>query len=116
MLACLQKSHILFLFFIEAVAKSQWNKIKENFSKFKQRRERMSRSRAGNEKLPECKFFHELLFLNSAGEPQESHSSFININETSVTKPFEETALTSESYPRDLNFKVPPESKREQDD
>ena len=36
--------------------------------------------------LPECKFFHELSFLNSVGKQQESHSNFININETSVTE------------------------------
>lgn len=44
---------ILFLFFIEPVAKSEWNKIKENFRKCNQRRERMFKGGAGNKKLPE---------------------------------------------------------------
>ena len=67
----------------------------------------MSRSRTGNIKLPKCNFIHELFFLNSPGEPQESHSNFININETSPI---------SESNSRDLNFKVTPKLKRKQDD
>lgn len=46
----------------------------------------MSRRGAGNKKLPECKFFRELSFLNSVGKQQESHSNFINISETSVTE------------------------------
>ena len=40
--------------------------------------------------LPE---FKEILFLNSAGKPQESRGNFIDINRTSVTVTFEETAL-----------------------
>ena len=52
----------------------------------------MSRSGAGNKKLPECKFFHELSFLNSVGKSQESHSNFIDFNKTSVTETFQETA------------------------
>ena len=76
----------------------------------------MSRSRVDNGKLPECKFFHELSILTSVGEPQESHNSFISINQTSVTETFEEAAPISVSDHRDLNFKVTPKSKREQDD
>ena len=76
----------------------------------------MSRSGAGNKKLPECKFFHELSFLNSVGKSQESHSNFIDINKTFVTETFQETAPISESYPGDSNFKVTPKSKRKQDD
>ena len=58
--------------------------------------------------LPACSFFHELSFLNSDGEPQQSHSNFIKINETSVTDTFKKTAPVSESYPRDSTLKVAP--------
>ena len=60
--------------------------------------------------------FHESSLLSSAGKSQESHSSFIDINKTSVTEIIEERALISESYPRDSNYKVAPKSKRKQDD
>ena len=71
---------------------------------------------AGNKKLPECNLFHELSFLNSVGKSQESHSNFIDINKTSVTETFQETAPISDSYPGDSNFKVTPKLKRKQDD
>ena len=71
---------------------------------------------ADNKKLTECNLFHELSFLNSVGKSQESHSNFIDINKTSVTETFQETAPISESYPGDSNFKVTPKSKRKQGD
>ena len=101
----------MFLFFIEAVAKSERNKIKENFRKGKQRRERMSRSGVDNKKLPECKLFQELSFLNLCEKPQESHSNFIGVNKALLTETFVETAAISEGYPRDSNFRVTPKSK-----
>ena len=76
----------------------------------------MSRSGAGNKKLPECKFFHELSFLNSVRKSKESHSNFININKISVTETFQETAPISASYPGDSNFNVTSKWKRKQDD
>ena len=82
-------------FFIEAVAKCEWNKINENFRKCKQRREYMSKGAAGNKSLPDCKFFGMLSFLILAGKPQEGYSNFININKISVTETFEEIAPIS---------------------
>ena len=58
MLNILKKLHITFILY-RSCCKSEWNKIKENFRKCKQRTERMSRSEAGNKKLPECKLLHE---------------------------------------------------------
>lgn len=58
----------------------------------------MSRSGVGDKNLPELK---ELLSLNSAVKPQESHSNSTNINKTSVMKTFEEIDLISDGYPRD---------------
>ena len=78
------------MFFIQAVAKFEWNKIRENFIKCKKRGGRLSRRGVGNKMLPE---FKEILFINSARKPQESCSNFIDINRTSVTETFEETAL-----------------------
>ena len=58
----------------------------------------MSRSGVGHKNLPELK---ELLSLNSAVKPQESHSNSTNINKTSVMKTFEGIDLISDGYPRD---------------
>ena len=39
--------------------------------------------------------FHELSFLILAGEPQKSHSNFIDINKTYVKETFKKTAPIS---------------------
>lgn len=66
-----------------------------NLRKYKQRRERLTKSGAGKKKkkLTECKCFYELSFPNLAGKPEESQNNFINIIVTFVMEMFVETTL-----------------------
>ena len=66
----------------------------------------MKRGEAGSKTLLKHNFFHELLFPDQPGKPQERHSNFTDINESSVTETFEKTALICESCPQDSNFIV----------
>ena len=93
---------------MEAAAKPDWNKIKENFRNRKQRTECIIEVELAVKSCQNAFFFNKLSVQRSDGKPQQSHSNFININKTSVTETFEQIVPMPESYPRDSNFKVAP--------
>ena len=71
-------------FFISAdVLKKEWGKLRDNYRKTLSKREKATRSGAGNKKaLPACNFFAELSFLRDS---MVNRSSVSNIPETILT-------------------------------
>ncbi|XP_028412543.1 uncharacterized protein LOC114535434 [Dendronephthya gigantea] len=63
--------------------KREWEKLKDNYRKCLQRREKMTRSGAGNKKLPTCNFFTELSFLKDIVSNRKTMSNVEIVNDES---------------------------------
>ena len=67
----------IFIFTLVDYLKKEWEKLRDNYRKCLQRRDKLTRSGAGSKKLPRCNFFSELSFLKDVTTNRKTCS---NIN------------------------------------
>ena len=84
------------MFSVEFI-KKEWEKLKDNYRKCLQRRERMLKSGSGSKKLPVCNFFKELSFLkdSNASRKTASNVSFNVATDNSTSQDFTTDATTT---------------------
>ena len=84
--------------------KKEWEKLKDNYRKCIQRRDRMTKSGSGSTKLPVCNFFKELSFLKDISSNRKGTSNVPNstLNQTNTE---DTTTVPSSSIPTKRNDK-----------